>query len=214
MSHGGGYRPDLPNDAIFVVLLFLRFFFFFLFSFRLTFTFQLLDKLWSQVSSLLPPGMCLQFLSRIGLSIPTARRLSSNVANSRTFALSASQFVHKKKSLRIYSSITMGGLELTQLTYSRHEHNVLHHRRDRVTLTHLCNNAVRGHRTGSNNSGAEDYLINRRKNKYCGVKRKIIHATTVSDTWKCGSLSFIFTHPPEDLKKNKKKQTNKTNRIQ
>ena len=20
----------------------------------------------------------------------------------------------------------------------------------------------------------------------------------VSDTWKCGSLSFIFTHPPED----------------
>ena len=32
-----------------------------------------LDKPWSQVSSL-PPGMCLQFLSRIGFSIPTARR--------------------------------------------------------------------------------------------------------------------------------------------
>ena len=44
---------------------------------------QLLDKLWSQVSSLLPPGTCLQFLSRIGFSIPTARRLSSNFANSR-----------------------------------------------------------------------------------------------------------------------------------
>ena len=28
----------------------------------------------------------------------------------------------------------------------------------------------------------------------------------VSDTWKCGSLSFIITHPPEDKKqKNKKK---------
>ena len=27
----------------------------------------------------------------------------------------------------------------------------------------------------------------------------------VCDTWKCGSLSFIFTHPPEDLKKKKKK---------
>ena len=26
----------------------------------------------------------------------------------------------------------------------------------------------------------------------------------VSDTWKCGSLSFIFTHPPEDLKKKRK----------
>ena len=43
---------------------------------------DLLDKPWSQVSSLLPPGTYLQFLSRIGLSIPTARRFSSNVANS------------------------------------------------------------------------------------------------------------------------------------
>ena len=55
-------------------------FFFLFFSLLL---FQLLDKLWSQVSALLPPGTCLQFLSRIGFSIPTARRLSSNVANSR-----------------------------------------------------------------------------------------------------------------------------------
>ena len=39
-----------------------------------TFTFQLLDKPWSQVSSLLPPGSCLQFLSRVGFSNPTARR--------------------------------------------------------------------------------------------------------------------------------------------
>ena len=28
--------------------------------------------------------------------------------------------------------------------------------------------------------------------------------THVSDTWKCGSLSFIFTHLPEDLKKKNK----------
>ena len=45
--------------------------FFFFFH---TSTFQLLDKPWSQVSSLLPPGSCLQFLSRIGFSNPTARR--------------------------------------------------------------------------------------------------------------------------------------------
>ena len=32
-------------------------------------TFQLLDKPWSNVSSLLPPGSCLQFLSRIGYDI-------------------------------------------------------------------------------------------------------------------------------------------------
>ena len=56
---------------------------------------QLLDKLWSQVSSLLPPGTCLQFLSRIGFSIPTARRLSSNFANSRFRAFRAEKNVHK-----------------------------------------------------------------------------------------------------------------------
>ena len=36
-------------------------------------------------------------------------------------ALSASQFVHKKKSLRIYTSMNSGGLELTQLTSSVEE---------------------------------------------------------------------------------------------
>ena len=38
------------------------------------FTFHLLDKPWSQVSPLLPPGSCLKFLSRIGFSNPNARR--------------------------------------------------------------------------------------------------------------------------------------------
>ena len=47
---------------------------------------DLLDKSLSQVSSLFPPGTCLQFLSRIGFSIPAARRFSSNVANSRSRA--------------------------------------------------------------------------------------------------------------------------------
>ena len=74
------------------------FFIFFIFLI-ITFTFQpnsylvggftlgdLLDKPWSQVSSLLPPGTCLYFLSRIRLSIATVSRLSSNVANSRSRA--------------------------------------------------------------------------------------------------------------------------------
>ena len=39
-----------------------------------TSAFQLRDKPWSQVSSLLPPDSCLQFLSRIGFSNPTAHR--------------------------------------------------------------------------------------------------------------------------------------------
>ena len=48
--------------------------FFFLDFFSNTFTLQLLDKPWSQVASLLSPGSCLQFLSRIRFSNPTARR--------------------------------------------------------------------------------------------------------------------------------------------
>ena len=48
--------------------------YFFFFSFSHISTFQLLDKPWSQVSSLLPPGSRLQFLSHIGFSNPTAPR--------------------------------------------------------------------------------------------------------------------------------------------
>ena len=39
------------------------------------------------------------------------------------FALSASHFVHNKKSIRIDTSMHSGGLELTKLTYRRHEDN-------------------------------------------------------------------------------------------
>ena len=74
---------------------FFFFLFFFLFNHHFHFPAHLvvgftlsdvLDKPWSRVSSLLPPGTCLQFLSRIGFSIPTARRFSSNVVNSRSRA--------------------------------------------------------------------------------------------------------------------------------
>ena len=49
-------------------------------------------------------------------------------------ALSASQFVHKKKSLRISTSnMHSGGLELTKLTYTRLEDYLIRHRGDRYT---------------------------------------------------------------------------------
>ena len=54
------------------------------------------DKPWSQVSSLLPPGTCLQFLSRIGFSISTSRRFSSNVANSCSRAFREYFFMQEK----------------------------------------------------------------------------------------------------------------------
>ena len=46
-------------------------------------------------------------------------------------ALSASQFVDKKKSQRIYASMHSAGLELTKLTYTRLEDNLIRHRGDR-----------------------------------------------------------------------------------
>ena len=50
-------------------------------------------------------------------------------------ALSASQFVHKKKSQRIYTSVHSAGLELTKLTYTRLEDNLIRHRGDRCTTS-------------------------------------------------------------------------------
>ena len=47
-------------------------------------------------------------------------------------ALSASQFVHKKNSKRIYTSVHPAGLGLTKLTYTRLEDNLIRHRGDRL----------------------------------------------------------------------------------
>ena len=49
-------------------------------------------------------------------------------------ALSASQFVHKKKSQRIHTSMDSAGLELTKLTYTRLEDNLIRHRGDRLYI--------------------------------------------------------------------------------
>ena len=55
---------------------------------------------------------------------------------SHALALSASQFVLKKKSPQIYASMPSGGLELTKLTYTRLEDNLIRHRGDRMIGTH------------------------------------------------------------------------------
>ena len=46
----------------------------------------------------------------------------------QALALSASQLVHEKKSQRIYTSRHWAGLELTKLTYTRLEDNLIRHR--------------------------------------------------------------------------------------
>ena len=49
-------------------------------------------------------------------------------------ALSASQFVRKKKSPRMYTSMHSAGLQLTKLTYTRLEDNQIRHRGDRINV--------------------------------------------------------------------------------
>ena len=58
-----------------------------------------------------PPGSCLQFfLSRIGFSIFHCSSIFHRLLLTHALALSASQFVHKKKSQRIYMSMyALGG---------------------------------------------------------------------------------------------------------
>ena len=46
-------------------------------------------------------------------------------------AFSASKFVHKKTSPRIYTGVHSGGFELTKLTYTGLEDNLIRHRGDR-----------------------------------------------------------------------------------
>ena len=48
-------------------------------------------------------------------------------------ALSARQFVGKKKSPRIYTSMHSRGVEITELNYTRLEDNLTRHRGDRLT---------------------------------------------------------------------------------
>ena len=108
------------------------------FFFLHTYTFQLLDKPWSQVSSLLPPGSCLQFLSRIkGSAIPLLVDFLSNVvANSRSRAFHKSICAQEKVPSRICMSMHSGGLELAKLAYARLEDNLIRHRGDRLVIYH------------------------------------------------------------------------------
>ena len=100
-------------------------------------TFQRLDKPWSRVSSLSsPPGSCLQFLSRIGFGNPTARRFFIKCCQLTLSRFSQVNFVRKKKSPRIYTSMHSGAFELTKLTYTRLEDNLIRHRGDRLAYIH------------------------------------------------------------------------------
>ena len=102
-------------------------------------TFQLLDKPWSQVSSLLPPRSCLQFLSRIGFSNPTARRFFiESVANSRSRAFLQVNLCTRKSPHELLRVMHSGGFELTKLTYTTLKYNLIRHRGGPRSPTPLC----------------------------------------------------------------------------
>ena len=109
---------------------------FFLLIFLHTFTFQLLDKPWTQVSSLLPPRFLPSFFIAHRVQQSHCSSNFHRVLLTHALALSASQIVHNKNSPRIYTSMHSAGLELTKLTCTRLEDNLIRHRGDRLNLYH------------------------------------------------------------------------------
>ena len=81
----------------------------YIFIFSHTSTFQLLDKPWPQVSSLLPP----RFLPSVFIANRVQQSHCSSIFHrvllTHALAFSARQFVRKKKSPRIYTSMHTGG---------------------------------------------------------------------------------------------------------
>ena len=105
----------------------------FLFFFH-TSTFQLPDKPRSQVPSLLPPPvLAFDFIAH-KVQKSHGSSILYRVLPTQALAFSASQFVHKEKSPRIYTNMHSGGFELTKLTYTRLEDNLIRHRGDRVQV--------------------------------------------------------------------------------
>ena len=110
------------------------FFFLFFFSFSFSFRTILLSSFWiSRVIGVVPSPP--RFLPSIFIAHRVQQSHCSwifhRVLLTHALALSASQFVHKKKSQRIHTSMHSAGLELTKLTYTRLEDNLIRHRGDR-----------------------------------------------------------------------------------
>ena len=89
-------------------------------------------------------------------SIFIAHRVQQSHWLTHALALSASQFVPKKKSARIYPSMHSAGLELTKLTFTRLEVDLLRHRGDRlgISVPQVLCQSYRSHR--SSELGYED----------------------------------------------------------
>ena len=79
-----------------------------------------------------PPVLALNFYFAEGSAIPLLVYFSSSVANSPSRAFRKSICVQEKVP-RIYTSMHSGGFELTKLTHTRLEDNLIRHRGYRLT---------------------------------------------------------------------------------
>ena len=110
-------------------------FFFLFFSLKL-----LLSSFWTSCGHrcrpFSPPVLAFNFFIAHMVQQSHCSSIFHRVLLTNALALSASQFVHKKKYQRIYTSMHSAGLELTKLTYTRLEDNLIRHRGDRLTILH------------------------------------------------------------------------------
>ena len=94
-----------------------------------------MDKLWSQISSLLPAGKCLRFYRAEGLAFPTLVDFHRTL-RTRALALSANQLSLQAKVPIMTSTINSmhsGGLEPAKSTLVGYEVNPLDYRGHRPT---------------------------------------------------------------------------------
>ena len=89
-----------------------------------------------------------RFLPLIYISNRVQKSHCSSISHpallTHALALSASQFVHKKKSPQIYTSMHSGGFELARLTYARLEDNLIRHLGDRPMIHYYVGGSCTG----------------------------------------------------------------------
>ena len=168
----------------------------FFFFFSHTSTFQLLHKPWSQVSSLLSP----RFLP----STVIAHRVQQSHCSSsfhrvlltHALTLSASQFVHKNMSPRIYMSThSGGGFERTKLIYTRLEDNsVCHHRR--FPSYHSMDNQPTIPYIDHGLNCSSTWVVGWRLYSWSGYDPQIVMGEFYVTRWKCNIYIYIsFVNP-------------------
>ena len=104
-----------------------------------------------------PPRHAPSVLSRIGFNIPTSRRLSSNVANSRFRAFRESICAQQKVPTNLYE-YALGGTRTheIELYHSRHKDNLLRHRGDLCWIKYRYRyQNMNNHREWTTSTGTE-----------------------------------------------------------